>query len=74
MNNFLADYYGTPFIGGKKEATGFDVGEDRTPAGKRDVEKAAREYAVSRPCRTRKATPEELAELDRILGKKGNAK
>ena len=61
----------TPFIGGKKEKTGFDAGENRTLAGRADVEEAAWEYAKSRPCITRKATPEELVELDRLLAKKG---
>ena len=64
----------TPFIGGKKEKSGFDAGENRTPAYRADVEEAAWEYAKSRPCTTRKATPEELAELDRLLGKRGSAK
>lgn len=74
MNDRLSAFAETPFIGGKKEKTGFDAGEDRTPAGRADVEKAARDYANSRPCVTRKATPKELAELDRLLAKKGNRK
>lgn len=72
MNDRLSAFAETPFIGGKKEATGFDAGEDRTPAGRTDVERKAREYAESRPCITRKATPEELAEIDRLLAKRGN--
>ena len=60
----------TPFIGGKREATGFDAGENRIPAGRVDVEEAAREYAKSRPCVTRKATLKELAELDKLLAKR----
>lgn len=60
----------TPFIGGKREATGFDAGENRTPAGRVDVEEAAWEYAKSRPCITRKATPEELAELEKRLARR----
>lgn len=58
----------------KKEKSGFDAGENRTPAYRADVEEAAWEYAKSRPCTTRKATPKELAELDRLLAKKGSRK
>jgi hypothetical protein len=54
---------------GKKTAWGFDK-QKPSFAGRKDVEKAAREYAESRPCITRKATPEELAELDKLLAKK----
>ena len=59
----------TPGSLGKKTAWGFDNSQP-TPAGKADVEKKARDYANSRPCITRKATPEELAELEKKLAKK----
>jgi hypothetical protein len=54
---------------GKKTAWGFDRQKPNW-AGRADVERAAREYAESRPCITRKATPEELAELDKMLATK----
>lgn len=54
---------------GKKTAWGFDRQKPNF-AKRKEVEKAAREYAESRPCITRKATPEELAELDKLLAKK----
>ena len=55
---------------GKKTAWGFDR-QKPSWAGRADVEKQAREYANSRPCITRKATPEELAELEMLLKRKG---
>lgn len=55
---------------GKKTAWGFDK-QKPSWAGRADVEKQSREYANSRPCITRKATPEELAELEKLLKKKG---
>lgn len=55
MERDILSVFHTPFIGGKRERTGFDAGEDRTPAGRADVEQAARDYANSRPCITRKA-------------------
>lgn len=51
---------------GKKTAWGFDVNEP-TPVGYIDVERKADAYAKSRPCITRKATPNELAEVEKIL-------
>ena len=55
---------------GKKTAWGFDK-QKPSWAGRADVEKQAREHANSRPCITRKATPEELTELERLLKRKG---
>jgi hypothetical protein len=63
----ILSVFHTPFVGGKRECTGFDAGEDRTPAGRADVEQAAREYANSRPCITRKATADEI---EKLLAKK----
>ena len=51
---------------GKKTAWGFDRQKPNW-VGRKDVEKAAREYAESRPCITRKATPEELAEVEKMI-------
>ncbi len=50
---------------GKKTGWGFDRNKP-TPAYSGDVESEAREYAESRPCITRQATPEELAEVERM--------
>lgn len=55
---------------GKKTAWGFDKQKPGW-AGRKDIEKKAREYTESRPCVVRKATPEELAKLDELLERKG---
>jgi len=54
---------------GKKTAWGFDK---RKPnyAKCTDIERAAREHAESRPCITRHATPEELAEIEKMIAMK----